>query len=387
MRAVGITVEYNPFHNGHSHHAKEAKHHAQADVVVAVMSGHFVQRGEPAIVDKWTRTTMALQNGVDIVIELPYVFSTAVAPRFASGAIALLDAMQCSAFAFGNEQGEAKQFYHTLALLKEHQQHYQALIHQAVKQGLSYPRAMAYAFTSITKQQDVIDLTMPNNILGFHYIEAAVAQNSTMQALTIPRIASAYHDASFTHESIASATAIRKALFTGQSIENFVPPTSAALLRQKTKVTWDDYYPYLRHTLLQWPPEFIATFADVNEGIEFALWRAAKKATTFNDFITLVTSKRYTTARIQRMLTHILVGVTQKERDACVAPSYIRLLGMTSAGQAYLRTVKKQLTLPLISRVGKQQDPMLALDCKATQIYQLATSQHYNDFTAPPIII
>lgn len=386
MNAVGITVEYNPFHNGHLYHAEQARERANADVVIAVMSGNFVQRGEPALIDKWARTQMALDNGVDIVIELPYVFSTAYAPNFAKGAITLLDAMCCNAFAFGNESGEATDFYATVDLLTREQQRYDELIQQAVKTGMSYPRAMANAFTTIAPTNQYIDLTQPNNILGFHYVKSAVALASTMQAITIPRKAANYHDDHFSHNSIASATAIRQALLTTTSITNFVPPTTAKLLATKQHVTWADFYPLLRHTLLQWSPDFIAKFADVNEGIEYALVKAAKHATNYEQFLNQIKSKRYTTARLQRMLTHILLGVTQQERDALTSPSYIRLLGMTSEGQHYMRYTKKLRKLPVVSRVAGHQDALLALDCKATAIYNLATGDTQTDFNTPPII-
>lgn len=386
MKAVGITVEYNPFHNGHLYHAQQARQRANADVVVAVMSGNFVQRGEPALIDKWARTQMALDNGVDIVIELPYVFSTAYAPNFAKGAITLLDAMCCNAFAFGNESGEATDFYATVDLLTREQQRYDELIQQAVKTGMSYPRAMANAFTTIAPTNQYIDLTQPNNILGFHYVKSAVALASTMQAITIPRKAANYHDDHFSHNSIASATAIRQALLTATPITNFVPRTTTKLLASTPHVTWTDFYPLLRHTLLQWSPNVIAQFADVSEGIEHTLVKAAKQAVNYEQFLNQIKSKRYTTARLQRMLTHILLGVTQQERDTFTSPSYIRLLGMTNEGQGYMRYTKKLRKLPVVSRVAGHQDELLALDCKATAIYNLATGATQTDFTTPPII-
>lgn len=385
MKAVGITVEYNPFHNGHLHHVQQARKRSEADVVVAVMSGNFVQRGEPALVDKWARTQMALDNGVDIVIELPYVFSTAYAPNFAKGAITLLDAMCCDAFAFGNESGQATDFQQTVQLLQQHQSRYDEIIQQAVKTGMSYPRAMAQAFTMIAPQAR-IDLTQPNNILGFHYVKSAIALGSTMQAITIPRIAANYHDDLLNHTSIASATAIRQALLTSTSITNVVPPITAQLLSQTKQVTWEDYYPLLRHTLLQWSPAVIATFADVAEGIEHTLKKAAIQAITYSQFLNRIKSKRYTTARLQRMLTHILVGITQQQRDNLTTPRYIRLLGMTTTGQRYLKHTKKTRKLPVVSRVAGYQDDMLAIDCKATQIYTMISGSPLTDFSVPPII-
>lgn len=179
------------------------------------MSGNFLQRGEPAFVDKWARTQMALQNGVDVVFELPYAFATANAPSFAKGAIQLLDAAQCSAFCFGSEDGEIEPLERSFQLIQQAGEHYEQLIKDATRRGLSYPKALneAYVATANTSAINgtLADLSKPNNILGFHYMESAYAIGSTMTATTIPRIVAQYHDDAIAGNQIASATGIRKA--------------------------------------------------------------------------------------------------------------------------------------------------------------------------------
>lgn len=400
MKSVGVVVEYNPFHNGHLYHAKQSKSQSNADVVIAVMSGHFLQRGEPSLVDKWHRTKMALQNGIDIVIELPYVFSTGHASHFAQGAIMLLNAIGCETFTFGSEEGTIEPFLNTYYLIKEHEKEYNSLIKQFVTTGISYPQSLYMAYEQLRQNvsKKTIDLSQPNNILGYHYIEAAKRFNLSIEPSTIQRIQAGYHDEINVNSSIASATGIRKAIFEEQLLQNvkkYVPTeTYSELKNWKNQydrfIQWESLWPYLRFAILRNTPEQLSQFADVSEGIEHALIKAAKKSDSFVDFMNHIKSKRYTWTRLQRMLTHIYTGITKKQLHQYSEPTYIRLLGMTTTGQAYLSEKKKQFTLPLISRVASVKDPLLALDIRATEMYALGvelTSKEKiaRDYQTPPI--
>ena len=400
MQAVGIIVEHNPFHNGHLHHVKEAKQVAGADVVVAVMSGHFLQRGEPELVDKWTRAQMALMGGVDIVIELPYVFCTGQATQFAAGSTYLLDAMKCTSFAFGSEAGTIEPFLHTYELMQQHEQIYNDSIKEAMKLGNSYPKALHIAFEKLKTltNKEVIDLNQPNNILGYHYIEAAIKQNLQIKPATIQRIQAGYHDTVNFEQSIASATGIRKAIFDDKDvslIEKFVPETTYGELLHWQNinnefVSWEKIWPLLQYAILRHSPEQLRRYADVSEGLENTLLKHAALAETFQQFMIGIKSKRYTWTRLQRTFLHIFTGIEKDRLHAFTTPTYIRVLGMTENGQRYLSTMKKELSLPLISRVGSSDDPMLAIDLHATLIYNLAL-QHLNikklsgDIKTPPI--
>ena len=397
MQAVGLVVEYNPFHNGHFHHVQEAKRVTKADIAIAVMSGQFLQRGEPALVDKWTRTKMALASGVDIVIELPYVYSTAPANEFARGAITLLDAMKCSTFAFGSEQGTITPFLNTFSLIESNRQQYNASIQQAMLTGVSYPQALHYAYETlkVAYPNDYIDLAQPNNILGFHYIEAAKALDSTMQAVTIQRIEAGYYDDINREKHIASATGIRKALFDNEDVGHFLPQSSYAALCDWQALhgkfmSWEALWPLLQYAILRHTPGQLTAFADVQEGLENALVKHAKTSSSYAEFMANLKSKRYTWTRLQRMLTHIYTGVTKEQLHAFNNPTFIRLLGMTENGQRYLSMHKKQIGLPLISRVAATKDPMLTLDIQATTMYNLglrlfSTQKIDEDIKSPPI--
>ena len=401
MKAVGVIVEYNPFHNGHAYHLQQAKQAAKADLAIAVMSGSFLQRGEPAMVDKWTRTQMALANGVDLVIELPYVYSTASATDFAKGAIALLTAIRCDDFVFGSEDGAIEPFMNTYHLIKQHREEYDAFVRSSLQTGVSFPKSLHYAYEQLTQNNPApyIDLSQPNNILGFHYIEAADRLGSSIQPLTIPRIVAGYHDDLQEGAFIASATGIRKQFAeTGslQGVKNVLPQASYHYLCDWQKkygqfASWEAFWPLLQFTILRHSPNELTRYAEVSEGIEYALAKAAKTSDSFKTFMEKIKSKRYTWTRLQRMLTHIYTGFTKEQLSSFDTPTTIRLLGMTKQGQHYLGLRKKEFTLPLISRVAATDDKMLAVDLHAAEIYNFSVetgrSPHKlpKDYQTPPI--
>ncbi|MCM3610723.1 nucleotidyltransferase [Planococcus sp. MERTA32b] len=397
MKAAGIIVEYNPFHNGHLHHARSARESSGADILIAVMSGQFLQRGEPAFADKWKRTEMALANGIDLVIELPYVYATAQASDFARGSITLLDAIGCEAFCFGSEQGAIEPFLKSRQLLNRKNLDYQQKIHEAVQSGISYPKAMNEAYQAVTNGlTGVADLTKPNNILGYHYMEAAERISSSMLPLTIQRIGANYHDPIQEGLSIASATGIRKAFFEGGSLEelsSYLPSYSIEALQNFVKEygrfgSWETFYPMLRFTILREKPENLRSYAEVTEGIENLIYEAARKEHDFEGFIGRVKSKRFTRTRIQRMLTHIFTGYTWDMLKSFKQPSYLRLLGMTQNGRQYLNAQKKNISLPIISRAADLADNSMGkLDIHASSLYMLGlgNSNLKKEFTTPPI--
>lgn len=403
MKATGIVVEYNPFHNGHLHHLNQSRIKTNNDIIIAVMSGNFLQRGEPALVDKWTRAKMAISAGVDLVIELPYAFATAQASDFAKGAIFLLDALKCEAFCFGSEEGSLEAFHHTYHLLSTKKEEYNTAISNFMKQGISYPKALneAYKVVSEDSSLPLVDLSKPNNILGYHYIEAAYRLHASIRSETIHRVVANYHDEAKPSETIASATGIRKVLF-GEldlsAIQNFLPSTSLdELSRWKSTFqsfgSWERFWPILRLIILRHSKERLATFAEVTEGMENAIWNAAVKNETFQAFMEQIKSKRFTWTRIQRMLTHIYNDFTWEQLKSFDLPTYIRPLAMSKNGQAYLQSIKKDLPLPLVSRVAAYKDnDMLALDVKTANLYYLGLQSAYaqkmigSDYRITPII-
>jgi predicted nucleotidyltransferase len=403
MKAAGVIVEYNPFHNGHLHHLSETRKRTNADLIIAVMSGNFLQRGEPAIVSKWSRTKMALTSGADIVIELPYSFATQHAEIFAQGAVTLLDAMKCAAFCFGSESGNINAFEETVQYLHDHDKQYNAFVQEYVKMGMSYPSALSKAFQSLDTDRSLVDLSLPNNILGYHYIKACHSIGSDMKAYTLGRKNANYHDENFTDETIASATSIRKELKKREgnvlSVNSFIPQATMDEMKVYQDTygilhDWERYFHLLKYKILSSSNEQLSRIYEIEEGIENRFKVAARSALSFQEFMKTVKTKRYTWTRLQRMALHILTNTTKKDMDSCLQPKYIRLLGMTSAGRQYLNLHKKELSLPLISKLGSADQQEIALDIKAAEIYSLAAEDPAiqkmlleQEFKHPPVIL
>ena len=387
MKAVGVIVEYNPFHYGHAYHIKKAKEITGAEVVIAAMSGNFLQRGEPALVSKWVRAEMALNNGVDLVFELPYTFAVQKADTFARGAVSLLDSAGCDSICFGSESGNIEDFYHTYDFLEKHQQNYNQAIRFFLDQGNSYPRALSLAFQSLKSPENTIDLNLPNNILGFQYVNEAQKQQLKTKMVTIPRKSANYHDEHFSASPIASATSIRKALFSPNqpisSIQTHVPESTYELLLQYKKNygsfhDWNMYWPYIQFRLIQASVAELREIYEVEEGLENRLRTLAIKCDSYTQFMNELKTKRYTRTRLQRMLTHILTDLKKKEMPLInETVPYLRLLGMTEMGRTYLNRLKKDCRIPIISKRSSFSHPQMAIDTKAARIYALGLSPQF----------
>ncbi|BCB03243.1 nucleotidyltransferase [Bacillus sp. KH172YL63] len=403
MLATGVVVEYNPFHNGHLFHLKETKKATGADIVVAVMSGHFLQRGEPALVSKWARTKMALAAGVDIVIELPYSFATQHAEIFSRGAISLLHSMGCESFCFGSEDGDIEAFEETVSFIDRNKTSYNAFIKEYIQDGMSYPSALSSAFNMLGKNDSIIDLSKPNNILGFHYMEARNEIASSMKAFTITREAAGYHDQHFSSSSIASATSIRKSIFGAGSDEEVTPYLPMTSIDEMKKYSaefggyhrWENYWDLLQFKLLTSPTEELKEIYEIEEGIENRMKQCAKTSVSFEDFMMKLKTKRYTWTRLQRMLLHVLTNTKKDEmRSRHDAPRYIRLLGMNSAGREYLGHQKKHLPLPMISKLSGADQEDIKLDVRGAEIYALGLKDVHarkkllhQEWAHPPVIV
>ncbi|MDG5470183.1 nucleotidyltransferase [Jeotgalibacillus sp. ET6] len=401
MKATGIVVEYNPFHNGHLLHAAESRRSTGNDVVIAVMSGPFLQRGEPALASKWSRTRMALASGVDIVIELPFPYAVQHATHFAAGSVQLLNSIGCSSLCFGSEDGSVKPFVDTVKWRRDNQEVLDHQIQYYSKRGLSYPSAVAQSYEDLTSGQlNRLDLSKPNNMLGLQYMEAIEQYAPAIRPYTIKRQSSDYHDPLLHENKISSATSIRKTISESSlaAIQDHVPAPSYKELSAYYEQTgqfhsWTHYWPVLQHLILTKSPQELGNYYEMEEGIQYRLVEAAKSCQSFNSFMEAVKTKRYTWTRIQRILTHLLNGSKKEEIFTHLTPSYLRLLGMNEKGRNYLQQHKKQFSLPLISRIGKENEQLLRLDIRAGLVYAMGLQNRKarqqlmdSDFKQPPII-
>ncbi|MEH6944897.1 nucleotidyltransferase [Bacillus sp. JJ722] len=383
MKAVGLIVEYNPFHNGHRYHVNQSKLQNDAEVVIAVMSGSFLQRGEPALVSKWTRAAMALKSGVDLVIELPYIYSTQHAEHFAFGAVTLLEALHCDTFCFGSENGSIESFFTKYEQMTKHAEQIDETIRIFTKKGNNYPKSVSLALEHLGLQKDGdLDLTKPNNILGYQYVRTALKHNYRIQPTLINRIAAEYHDTQLPEGSIASATSIRKALFETDEQTNatksFMPTYTYNELKNYVQTydtlhQWENYWSLLQYKLISSSEEELEKIYEVEEGIQHRMKEAALVCSTFAEFIMKVKTKRYTLTRLQRICVHILTNAKKEQIKRCLTePAYLRVLGFTEKGRKYLNEKKKRVELPLISRIANIQHEALNFDIQASIIHALA---------------
>lgn len=400
MKSTGIIAEYNPFHNGHQYQLIQAKKMTNADITIAIMSGNFLQRGEPALLSKWARTKMALEGGIDLVFELPYAFAVHKAETFAFGAVYLLNALTCQHICFGSESGHLQAFTETIKFIKNHQEKYEAQIRKFVKQGMSYPSALASAFKQLNPHSNTVDLSKPNNILGYHYMLAAVNLNLDLQFSTVQRKGASHHETSFTNKSIASATSIRHSLLDEDvsNIQSYVPQTTFDRLIQYEQEfgqfhRWEVYWPFLQYKILSMDATQLHTIYEMEEGLENRIKNAAPLAHSFHSFMQNIKTKRYTWTRLQRICVHILTHTTKEQMRNFHTPRYARLLGMTEKGRKYLNIIKKKTQIPIVSNASSLQDEMLDLDIKAAQIYAHILKQPFRtklvkmEYNQPPIYI
>ncbi|MBM7095883.1 nucleotidyltransferase [Bacillus sp. H-16] len=404
MKTVGLVVEYNPFHNGHLYHLTESKRVTNADAVIAVMSGSFLQRGEPALVDKWARTKMALLGGCDIVIELPYLYAVQHASLFARGAVAALDQLKVDTVAFGSEDGSIDRFQETIRFMEQNKASYEKYLHLYLQKGFSYPRASSAAYSEIKPPAfNGVDLSAPNNILGIQYCEAVKDLESSITPYTITREKAGYHDPEPGDSAIASATSIRNRLLSEEysldDVRPFVPETTFDVLKEFYKThgqwhQWNDYFPYIQHQLITKSPKELGLIYEMEEGLEYRFKKAVTKAGDFESFMDYVKTKRYTRTRLQRSLVHLLLGTTKKQAGELVhplRPEYIRVLGMSENGRNYLNGIKKEIDVPLISNASKGDSiPALEKDIQAATVHYLplvlrGTGSPVREYTAHPI--
>lgn len=402
MKTCGVIVEYNPFHNGHVYHVESARNKTDADCVIAVMSGNFLQRGEPSIIDKWHRTNAALQKGVDLVIELPYVFAVQHADLFAKGAILTLNALNVQFVCFGSENGEIQPFKEAYKTFKKQQDQFQSSLKAHLKLGLSFPEASRRAYENINLNSKQLDLTKPNNILGFSYLKAIYDHSASIKPVTIKRTKSNYHDEQIEHQ-IASATSIRKEIFTNntltENVKRAIPNVTLQALTSyfhKTNVYhhWEHYFPYLQHVVFTHSAAELKNIHGVEEGMENRLKHTVKKARSFEHWMELLKTKRYTWTRLQRMFVHLLTNTKKHELESIhtlTEVPYIRVLGMNDIGKLYLNSIKKEIETPIVTKLQSLQHPFLEIEERAMNSYYVAIdterrpSVNKQDITSPII--
>lgn len=391
MKVCGIIAEYNPFHNGHAYHIEKTKEVTNCDAIVAIMSGNFVQRGAPALFDKWTRTEMALKNGIDLVIELPTYYATSSAEFFAQGSVGLLDSLGIvDSLSFGAKTTDLDALKRVANVLYLEPNDYKTMLQNELKKGLSFPIARSNALKNfIKKEYDakyISEILLDaNNVLGIEYLKALMYNNSPIVPNIIQRKGEDYNSTNIV-DGVCSATAIRK-LLEKQEIEvlqDVMPKESfdilnTELLSGKQPMNIEKYEKEIFYILRRSLANDLFELADVSEGLENVLKKASNETTEIEKLIDMMKSKRYTRTRIQRILLHALLNITKDEvNNYKYNPQYIRVLGFTKIGEKLLTQIYNKSNLPIVTSVSKFLKSanetgrrMIEKDILATNIYTL----------------
>ncbi|MEG1812251.1 MAG: nucleotidyltransferase family protein [Clostridia bacterium] len=368
MRIAGIIAEYNPFHNGHAYHARMTREMSGCDCVVAVMSGAFTQRGEPALVDKWARAEMALCAGVDVVIELPALFAMRPADHFALGGVSILAKMGVDVLSFGCETDDLPLLDQMSRALEDESDALSADINARLAQGMSHARARGEALqTALNLSPEVV--SAPNTVLALEYLTQNRRLKSPLQPLVIAR-RGGYHDARM--GEMASASAIRAALKSGRDVACAVPETTREMLEKSPFSHAAALDNLLLNTLRTMRKAQLAGCPEVAEGLEGRIKRCAEQAIGRSDLMDKVKCKRYTMARISRILNYALLGVDERICAAYPDAPYARVLGFREAARPALREMKARATLPIVTRCAALRgEACFELERRATDLWGL----------------
>ena len=386
---LGIIAEYNPFHNGHLYHILKSKELTKDNYTVAIIGGNFTQRGESSIVDKWTKAEMALAGGIDLVLELPTLYSISSAENFADGAIKILNSLKIiDHISFGAEYGELNKLNIIANTLYEEPKEFKILLSSELEKGLSFPKARENALIKYLNDYNYKSiLSEPNNILGIEYLKALKKHRSKIKPVLIPRKTSGHLNTDYTG-TISSSTAIRNMLKTGQTanLKNALTPSSYTILREEINKghfvkDFSIYEKIALYNLRLKSIDDIKKLPDVSEGLENLIKKAAFSCNNANDFINIVCSKRYTKTRIRRILLYSLLDVTKK--DIAISKKiqpYVRVLGFNDNGKNLISKInKKNPNVKIVTSVKKFVDSnsnknlkmLMDKDILSTNIYTL----------------
>ncbi len=358
-RVAGIVAEYNPLHRGHAYHMEETKRTLGAEALVVALSSDFLQRGEPACVNKWTRTAMALESGADLVLELPALFSCHNASVFANAGVDILAATGVvTHLSFGMENPEAP-LEPLVDILLQEPPHFKAELRSFLNLGLSYAEAKSRALESCLRGEILLPLGKPNNILALEYVKRVRERRYPLETVRICRKGGGYHDPN--PQAFSSATAIRRLLFQGEISQalDLLPESSGRLLeedlrRERCITSFDTLWRVFQGVLLSRSLEELRSFAEIREGFENRISRSMTESESWENFIASCSTRRYPRTRVQRHAAHILLGLDHWTNRAAqrLGPPYIRVLGFSSQGKELLREMRTKATLPIVSKAA-----------------------------------
>lgn len=387
MKATGIIAEYNPFHNGHKYQIEQARKQTNCDVVIVVMSGNFLQRGVPAIFDKWCRSNWAIQSGADLVIELPTLYSTQSSDYFALGGTTLLNHLFTQTIVFGVESGDEKDYLEAAKWFIDHEETVRNKLKDSSRQD-SF--AQVLSDTILNEFNDFpLDLTEPNNILGFSYVKQILKNDWPIDVLTVERQHAQYHDSQPDENiEVASATAIRNEIKLNQSVSRYVPKIVHKQLEHLHAVEPSDLWSFIQYKFWNSDEAHLSQIYEMESGLENRFKHEILNARSYEEFLEKIKSKHLSYNKINRLILYTLLDMTedQTKKQLKQGPQYIRLLACNTVGREYIHSIKSKISLPIIANVNQSDANQLALDIKAGELYRLVNTSKIpkQDFTRNP---
>ena len=359
MKKIGIICEYNPFHNGHIYHLQKIKEMYPNSMIILVISTSFTMRGEISILNKWDKTEIALKNGVDLVISLPTFYSTNSADIFASGAIKLLNYLKCDYLVFGSESNDIQKLKE-LANIQLNNKEYDALVKEYMDKGNNYPTSMSKALNDLGGT----NINLPNDLLGLSYVKEIIKQKANIIPITILRTNN-YH--------IDGASNIREKIKNKEDIKKSVP--KEALDKIITIDIEQNYFKLLKYKILS-DINNLASYLDVDEGLDNLIKKNIIKSNSYKELIEKIKTKRYTYNRLNRMFIHILLNIKKDDIKKLKEINYIRVLGFSKLGKKYLKEIRSQVNIPIITNYSDIHDTNLYFELYVTSIYNEIINQN-----------
>jgi len=411
MRVLGLITEYNPFHNGHKYHLEKSRELTGATHTVAVMSGNFLQRGDTALTNKWLRAEMAVKEGVDLVLELPVLYSCSSAELFAFGAVTLLNKLNVvDDLCFGSECGNIRTLKDIAEVLVIEPHTYKQNLKESLSKGYSFPIARSKALEKYFGGKELSKIIhSSNNILGIEYIKAMIRTNSSIKPSTIKRVAADYHSKTI-NSSISSATAIRTFLSNSsnqiEDLKKVLPHESFNILSRAIAQGYSPVFvealeQAILSSLRRSSPELLREIMDVNEGLENRIKSTSLKSSDIETFYNLTATKRYTLTRVKRITVHALLGILKNHYTHFASLGgcqYARVLALSHRGAEILRRIKTTSEISVITNIAKQYptdknvEKMLLMDIEASDLYSLGYPKKKNrsgssDFCTSPYVL
>lgn len=366
MKIIGIIAEYNPFHNGHLYQINKIKEKYPDSILIVVVSSSFTQRGDISILNKWDKAKLSLANGLDLVIELPFVYATQSSDIFAKGAINILNKLKIDTLVFGTESDNINKLKE-LADIQINNKKYDKLVKKYLNNGLNYPTSLNKALIDLSGNK----VDTPNDLLALSYIKEIKKNNYNIEVINIKRTIS-YHGEEI-NNNITSASNIRKLYLEGKDISNLIPYNQDILY----KINMNKYFNYLKYKIVTEETN-LNKYQTVDEGIENRIIKEINNSKSYEELIQNTKTKRYTYNKISRMFLHILTSFT-KEEASNIQIDYIRLLGFSPNGKKYLNKIKKDIKVPIITRYKKEISKLLDIELRITKVYDMVTNNNEVD--------